>query len=440
MRNWVFIVNFETITLRMVMGCLFLWAPLLFISYRLVYVPYILMCLITIPIHKFRTLERSNFPIIGLILLFVFWCGISIFWSPNRHFALMEFVKVVPILLGSISLFCYFKTLSREQNRIVIHSFLAGVLFIFYLMLVDHFMGFELSKWKKWDAPSMAKTYQFSVLILVLSLGLLLSQQKIRSWMLVPGTFLTVVLLYVFLKHYDYDAGPISLIFFLGTFLCVLILPRIVPLIIRYGLVFLLLASPLIIHTFLSPPVWQAVLKKEMEVSYRQRLEITEWGVNLIYSKPVIGYGIGQVRSLNAVSRPRNYGSPWPEEGVSENDISRRMNKQGEGLIDPTTGQAPLYWTAQVWHMHNGFMQMWVELGAVGILLMTVFIFLGLKGMDSFRVSRFQRAFYYGFISALLLIFSVSFGLWETWWLSTIIILIFLYYLNFRVHETRSYS
>lgn len=442
MKNWVFVLNFEALILRIVTVCFILWAPILLFSYRLAFIPYILMCLITIPVHKFKTLERAHLPMIGMIIFFVVWCGISVFWAMDRRFSANEFFKIAPILLGSISLFCYFKTLSVEQIRKCVHAFLGGVIFTFYLMLVDHFLGFELAKWKKWTPPSMAKTYQFSILILVLSLGLCLSQMRMRRWIFIPSTFLGILLLYVFSKHYDYDAGPISLFLFGVTFILVLILPRVIPVLIRYSLVLLLLTAPILVHTFLTPPIWQAVLKSGMSESHLQRIELVEWGVNLIYSKPLVGYGLGQVRALGTISRPRDYShySGWTNMGVRESDISQYLNKKGEDLIDPSTGSPPLYWVAKASHLHNGFMQIWVELGAIGVMLIAVFLFLGLKGMESFRVSRYQRAFFYSFLSSLLLIFSVSFGVWETWWLSTIVVLIFLYYLNFRIHESRSCS
>lgn len=440
MRNFVFVMNFETIVLRFVMGCLAIWAPLLLVSYRLTYIPYFFMCLITIPIHKFKTLDRSHLPMLFLLFAFVAWCGGSVFWSLDRYFAMREFLKVGPVLLASVSLFCYFKTLSVQQVRSLIYAFLAGIFVTIYLMLLDHFSGFKLAHWKKWNPICMAKTYQFSVLILVLSLSLILSQLKMRSWLVLPCTFLAALLLYVFSGHYDYDAGPIAL-YLLGIgFVVAAILPRIFPVFIRYGIAVVLLTSPLLVHHFLTPPIWQFALEKKMNPSHLQRLELMEWGAKLIYEKPITGYGLGQSRTLSHFSRPRDYAHVWPQEIAPENDISRIINKQLEDQIDPITGKPPVCWASNAWHLHNGFMQVWVELGSVGLFLMVIFVFLGLKGMESFSVPRFQRAHFYGFLSAFLLIFSVSFGPWETWWLSTIIILFSLYYLNFRLHETRAYS
>ncbi len=422
------------------MGCLVVWAPLLLVSYRLTYIPYFIMCLITIPVHKFKTLDKTHLPMLFVLLAFVAWCGASVLWSMDRYYAMKEFLKVALTLLGSISLFCYFKTLSVQQLHRVIYAFIGGILVTIYLMFLDHFLGFKLAQWKKWNPPCIAKTYQFSILILVLSLSLGLAQLKIRPWVVFPCTFFAALLLYVFSGHYDYDAGPIAL-YLLGIgFVLTAILPRFFPIFMRYGIALILLTSPLLIHQFLTPPVWQFALEKKMNPSHLQRLELMEWGTKLIYENPIIGYGIGQSRTLSHFSRPRDYGHVWPQEIAPENDISKIINKQGEDQIDPVTGKSPICWASNAWHLHNGFMQVWVELGAIGVFLIALFMFLGLKGMESISVSRFQRAHFYGFFFAFLLIFSVSFGPWESWWLNTIIVLFSLNYLNFRLHETRGYS
>jgi O-antigen ligase len=430
--------SFEMVILRLVMGCLALWAPLLLVSYRLSFVPYLIICLIAIPIHRFKV-DRSMISLISLFLLFVFWCGISVFWAFDPPYALKEFLKILPFFLGGISLVCYFQHVPRSQAQSLIYAFLVGVLITFCLLFVDNVVGFELTKWKKWEVgSSLTKTYSYAILALILSVNLGLSNiysTQMKRWMRIVISLFSFCGLLIFSRQYDFDAGPVALMIMAFSYLIALLFPQGFPIFIRYGMVALFFASPLIIAQILTPPTWGFILEKEINPSHLQRLEILEWGANLIKEKPFQGYGFGQVRKLNEISRPRDYGNHWPDDILEERNLARILNQKAEHQIDLITHAPPRYWGANACHMHNGFMQIWVELGLIGVLIAATLFFMGLKKIETFQVSQHQRAHFYGFLMALMLVFSVSFGPWETWWLSSMVLLIFLYCLNLKVHE-----
>lgn len=380
------------------------------------------MACITIPSHRFRTLKRSHLPILSAIGGFLVWSLLSVLWSPNKSLALSEFSKILPIIFGLISLFCYFKTLSIFHAKKIIFSFLGGVLITTYFMLLDNFCGFKLQQWKHLHP---AKVYSYGVISLIFGLGLglsVLKRDKINwsyQWLWIPA----YGLLFAFSRLYDYDAGPIALLMGGLAFLATLLLPRFVPSLIRYGLVLALFLSPILISITLTPPVWEKIVDHEMEHTHRQRLELLEWGNNFIKEKPILGHGFGQTKyfgqidSHQKVPLPRDYGENFK--------LVMQENFKGE-------------WGMAVWHMHNGFMQVWVELGLVGIIFLAAFMWFGLKEMESFQLMAYQKATFYGFLFSFLLIFCISFGIWQTWWFSTIGFSFLLYHLNFRVLEEKN--
>ncbi len=68
-------------------------------------------------------------------------------------------------------------------------------------------------------------------------------------------------------------------------------------------------------------------------------------------------------------------------------------------------------------HAHNWSLQLWLELGLPGVIVVTA-LWLGLLRRVATIQDRFQRAAAAAGISAYLAIGAVSFGLWQAWWLA----------------------
>ena len=85
----------------------------------------------------------------------------------------------------------------------------------------------------------------------------------------------------------------------------------------------------------------------------------------------------------------------------------------GSETMLPTGGQQ------MALHPHNGVLQIWLELGVVGALLMISTI--ALLGRSLLRSSgdRFVMAAGTGAFFTCFIILASSFGLWQNWWVGT---------------------
>ena len=70
-------------------------------------------------------------------------------------------------------------------------------------------------------------------------------------------------------------------------------------------------------------------------------------------------------------------------------------------------------------HPHNGVLQVWLELGAAGALLLAAGLFLIVHRLSGAE-NRFDRAMVFGSFITGLVIFSVSYGAWQSWWMGTV--------------------
>lgn len=136
--------------------------------------------------------------------------------------------------------------------------------------------------------------------------------------------------------------------------------------------------------------------------SVAHRLSIYEFSSRNIFEKPFLGWGMDASRSI-----------PGGGEGVKIYDC---VDRKGRSTTRELGDLLPL-------HPHNASLQVWLELGAVGVV-----IFVGLLGA---LILRWQRGYasgqgrplIAGLFTAIFLVYNISFGLWQGWLIFALILL-----------------
>ena len=72
-------------------------------------------------------------------------------------------------------------------------------------------------------------------------------------------------------------------------------------------------------------------------------------------------------------------------------------------------------------HPHNAVLQVWLELGAVGALIGLGLLLAILRAIGRMLDNRLPRAAALGMFTSGLALASFSFGIWQSWWLSSIL-------------------
>ncbi len=70
-------------------------------------------------------------------------------------------------------------------------------------------------------------------------------------------------------------------------------------------------------------------------------------------------------------------------------------------------------------HPHNGVLQVWLELGLPGAVLLAALMGLLLLGLARYSVSRAALASGVAVFASFALIAALSFGIWQSWWIAT---------------------
>ncbi|MFP6747017.1 MAG: O-antigen ligase family protein, partial [Alphaproteobacteria bacterium] len=131
------------------------------------------------------------------------------------------------------------------------------------------------------------------------------------------------------------------------------------------------------------------------------RLIIWRTAAKHIKEKPVLGGGFDTARGLYS-KKDRVY-YKFPDEIVGR--------PWGPVKYEPI----PL-------HPHNGILQVWLELGAVGAVILLVLLLSVVRGIQRLVGDRVNKAAALAAMTTGLTIGSISFGVWQSWWLSSILL------------------
>ncbi len=131
------------------------------------------------------------------------------------------------------------------------------------------------------------------------------------------------------------------------------------------------------------------------------RISIWQTTAKHIAERPILGHGFDTSRALyGPATKIRKYFFP---------DIpERKWFNDAEPI--------PL-------HPHNLALQIWLELGFVGALLFAVFLLWVIRAIQNQTGEALERAALFGFFAAALLVAGISYGAWQTWWLTALLML-----------------
>ncbi|NKB22612.1 MAG: hypothetical protein GKS01_19160 [Alphaproteobacteria bacterium] len=145
----------------------------------------------------------------------------------------------------------------------------------------------------------------------------------------------------------------------------------------------------------------QCQLHDFMDSAYH-RIMIYQFSTSRILEKPILGWGMDSSRSIP---------------GGAEKAITI-VCKQPNDRLDVLNigGKLPL-------HPHNAAIQIWLELGLFGALLLLGTVFLIVRRFEKLSGENQGRAMIAATFCSICLIYNISFGLWQSWLMFAMILL-----------------
>lgn len=176
--------------------------------------------------------------------------------------------------------------------------------------------------------------------------------------------------------------------------------PRVVPAVSAAILVAGVAAAPLI-PGWVYTAVGDVGEPGPMSFSGYHRLIIWEATADHIRNRPVLGHGFDTARALyDSSDRRMNY----------------RFRADGTVWWKSHFEPIPL-------HPHNAVLQIWLELGVIGAAMMLGMLLVIVAAVAVALRDRFDKAFGLGVLGSAVFISSVSYGIWQAWWMGALALL-----------------
>lgn len=171
-----------------------------------------------------------------------------------------------------------------------------------------------------------------------------------------------------------------------------------------WPVVLLPLTIALVFPMFFTTPLTeqqQCRLHYTMDSAYH-RVMIYQFGTSRILEKPIVGWGMDSSRSIPG--------------GASKVGTINCIRPDGQPTKLNIGGNLPL-------HPHNASVQIWLELGLIGTLLLSASVLILIRRFERNNSDNQGRAIIAATFCSICLIYNISFGLWQSWLMFTMILL-----------------
>ena len=339
---------------------------------------------------------------LGLGLLgFILWSLLACLWSVNLWPSLLEVFKVALVTgFGLILVLGLRKQCEDEKVRGWIQSGVVigtlGIAFIFLFKIIR--IAADESWHELLDEGFInhhLHRFNHASVIFVL---LMAPTTVIVSRYLKGGWYYVLPILgggLILAKLMPMDAVELALVIGLIVALGTAFLPRILPRLLVGGLLFTILSLPWVVTEVVTPSQI-AARNIVLEDSHMHRLLIWQFTAKLALRQPFLGHGFGSAEQLG-----RN----------PDLVASYRAHAVDEGF---------LHLSVPPHHPHNAAIQIWYELGVIGIGGLFILVIGAVKMVLRYSQDRLYIVSAMGLMAVVCVIGMVGFGVWQKWWLASL--------------------
>ena len=328
-------------------------------------------------------------------MLFFVWSAISCLWSPYPLQSLNSLLAFLGLIAMSIAYILVFFKLEPKVQKQLIYALLIGSFITAIIMLTDSFASSPWSAYK-----SFIKEKLYAKVAMSLSVTGLLGRHYIKK---LPYKIVFTIPVAIALLYSDCDAAILA--YFAGLLLYILAsIPK--------------LQKPIKILTPTLISICFLLLPFMLSKSGMDRELILNWnkaGVITHYST---------LHRLVILSDTAKTIEQKPFVGHGYNTAKFDKVNGGEKIFTIVGKDEPnhsLYdFEYKAVHPHNFIMQLWLELGFIGIILWLIATLMLVSTMTK-NLNRYRLPFSV-FLSAHIHLL-VSIGLWQSWWWALIAII-----------------
>lgn len=336
-----------------------------------------------------------SMPIFFFVLLAI-WALASHFWAINSDRALSEWAATFAIILLSIVTFGVLQHLRKNQLEALTFALSIAIPLMLLLIAVElKFFGFLYSFFgtqffSKTNIFFNAEVYNRGACFLAVIFWALLMAHSKRMRQNMPTSILLGVVsiaTIVTLGMLESLSAKVAFVGGVVAFIAVLLMPVISIRLLQIAVI--LLAVGMVWYAPKLNP--NEFAEKNIPPSALHRIFIWSFSGQKAAENMWQGYGFYNSRDIAG----------------------------GKDVIALGNQSSPLGWVNLPNHSHNAMLQMWLELGLVGLSLYVLLIVTSLSWMLKYVQSTLQRAIMVAMLVTYLGISLLAFNVWQEWWIAT---------------------
>jgi len=371
------------------LGAAAVLAPLLGLFAPLLIAPLAILTILaalSICIKRQQPFPSFYDPFLLSIFGLLAWSGITLLWAINSESGLQKGLSLAALMVPFAYLLTRMRLNDQPERRLLRRAIYIGAALGAGLALFEITTGGIINMEVLQKGAS--KSYYTEVInrapavLLVFTWLAVLATPKYRWPILAVGAVIGYML--------PSESALLAYVVGVMVYTAALIVPRIARILLPAVMAGTILLAPLLFSA-VDKPV--RTIAGENNPSIVHRIEIWRFAVDRIRERPWFGWGFNGSRAV-----------PGGDE--------RYLVKNATGVVIGEGDRLPL-------HPHNGALQIWLELGAVGAVLAAI-----LAGLIGYRT--IARAEAGALTTTVFLIWLLSFGAWQSWWVCTIFLTVLL--------------
>jgi len=329
----------------------------------------------------------------------------SVFWSVSPDDTLSTLPSVALTLLGGLVLVSTASQLSAKERAWFQTAAVAGGCFGFGLLVFEMLGGASISIWLralvgKPQAGGVTPLYLLNSATTVAALYVwpCVWVAWRRRWWIVLAALLAAAVTCASLAQ---AGAPIAgLACGALAFAAVAGAPRVIPGVLAAVLVLGVAAAP-VIPGGIHAAIGDVGEPGPLSYSGYHRLLIWKTTAEHIHARPLLGHGFDTAHVLY---------------NASDRQVKYRYRADGTVWWKADFEPIPL-------HPHNAVLQVWLELGVVGAAMMLGMLLVIVAAVAIALRDRFDKAFGLGVLGSAVFISSISYGIWQAWWMGALALL-----------------
>ena len=371
------------------LGAAAVLAPLLGLFAPLLIAPLVVLSILaalSICIQRKQPLPSLNDPFLLSIFGLLAWSGVTLLWSVSGESATPNWASLAALMIPFTYLLTQMRLNAQPERRLLRRAICIGAALGIGLGLfefaTDGVINMEVLQKGATKSHYTEVVNRAPAILLLFTWLAVLAAPKYRWPILAIGA----------VTGYLLPSESALLAFAVGVvvYTVTLIAPRLARILLPAAMAGTILLAPLLFSA-VDKPV--RMIAGENNPSIVHRIEIWSFAVDRIYERPWIGWGFNGSRAVP---------------GGNE----RYLVKNATGAVIGHGDRLPL-------HPHNGALQIWLELGAVGAVLAAI-----LAGLIGYRAVALAETG--ALTTTVFLIWLLSFGAWQSWWVCAISLTVLL--------------